>query len=336
MGRMTSLFARKVVAAADDRVDRAALLRSVGLTREGPPDPAYMLKAADYYDFFERVALADGHGLTLPLRAGASMRCNDYGALGLAMKSALTLGGTFERAARYVIVLTNVAQYEVERTSGGAFMHLHREGERRLGMRLSNEATLASFVAIAREVSAAPFQLKAVYLRHAAPSSTGEHEAYFGCPVHFDADHDALEMSTETLRAPNKLGDAGLVRFFDTHLDAEVAAIDDGAPLARQVHDFVTTSLSEGIPTLSAVARHLGMSVRTLQRRLADEGHSYQTLVDEARRRLARRLLKDTDSSLAEVAFMTGFSEQSAFTRAFKRWAGQTPRSFRLSAQGQV
>ncbi|MEM8559160.1 MAG: AraC family transcriptional regulator [Bacteroidota bacterium] len=334
MGRMTSLFARKVVGAASDRVDRDALLRSVGLTQDAPPDPSYMLKAADYYAFFERVALADGNGLTLPLRAGASMRCDDYGALGLAMKSALTLRGTYERAARYVVVLTNVAQYEVETTGGTGFMHLHREGERRLGMRLSNEATLASFVAIAREVSAEPFRLDAVYLRHPAPSSTAEHEAYFGCPVLFDADRDALQLSVAVLQAPNKLGDAGLVRFFDTHLDAEVEAIDDDAPLARQVHDFVTTSLSEGIPALSAVAGHLGMSGRTLQRRLADEGHSYQTLVDEARRRLARRLLKETDSSLAEVAFMTGFSEQSAFTRAFKRWAGQTPRSFRLEAQG--
>jgi len=75
------------------------------------------------------------------------------------------------------------------------------------------------------------------------------------------------------------------------------------------------------------------MSGRTLQRRLSEQGYSYQTLVDESRRELARRLLRQTDFSLIEVTFMTGFSEQSAFTRAFKRWAGQTPRSFRVDAQ---
>ena len=74
------------------------------------------------------------------------------------------------------------------------------------------------------------------------------------------------------------------------------------------------------------------MSGRTLQRRLADRGATYQSLVDEARRQLAEKLLRDTGYSLAEVAYLTGFSEQSAFTRAFKRWAGQTPRSYRLSA----
>ncbi|MEM6784016.1 MAG: helix-turn-helix transcriptional regulator [Bacteroidota bacterium] len=134
------------------------------------------------------------------------------------------------------------------------------------------------------------------------------------------------------LQTPNKLGDRGLVQFFDTHLDAEIETVGDDVPLARHVRDFVTTSLSEGVPTFDEVAKHLGMSSRTLQRRLTADGHSFQALVDDAHRTLARRLLRETDSSLAEVAFRTGFSEQSAFTRAFKRWARQTPRSFRLDA----
>jgi AraC-like DNA-binding protein len=70
-----------------------------------------------------------------------------------------------------------------------------------------------------------------------------------------------------------------------------------------------------------------------LQRRLSELGYSYQTLVDESRRQLAERLLRQTDFSLVEIAFMTGFSEQSAFARAFKRWAGQTPRNFRIQSQ---
>lgn len=88
--------------------------------------------------------------------------------------------------------------------------------------------------------------------------------------------------------------------------------------------------LSEGVPTLSLIASELGISARTLQRRLSDQGHSFQGVVDMARQDLAQRLLRETDYSLAEVAFLTGFAEQSGFTRAFKRWAGQTPRSYRL------
>ena len=77
------------------------------------------------------------------------------------------------------------------------------------------------------------------------------------------------------------------------------------------------------------------MSGRTLQRKLAEQGHSYQSLVDAARRELAERLLTDSKHSLAEIAYLTGFSEQSSFNRAFKRWAGQTPRSFRITVQSE-
>ena len=71
------------------------------------------------------------------------------------------------------------------------------------------------------------------------------------------------------------------------------------------------------------------MSGRTLQRRLADQGHAYQDLVDNARYELAQRLLKKTDYALAEIAFLTGFAEQSTFSRAFKRWSRKTPAAFR-------
>ena len=74
------------------------------------------------------------------------------------------------------------------------------------------------------------------------------------------------------------------------------------------------------------------MGARTLQRRLTERGLSFQSVVDMARHDLARRLLSETQYSLAEIAFLTGFAEQSGFTRAFKRWAGQTPRSYRLTA----
>ena len=332
MGKVTSLFPRKVVEEVADGVDKDALLGTLGLKRGEPVDPSYMISAAEYYAFLERVAQADPLGVTIPLRAGAAMRCDDYGAFGLAWKSALTLRGSYDRAERYARVLSSVSTYEVEPTEGGAYMHLHRSGERRLGMRLSNEATIASIASISRQVASAPFRPLAAYFKHNAPATLEHHEAYFGCPVYFGMDRDALLVSTETLQMPNKLGDLGLSRFFEVHLKAEVNAFGDALPLDRQIRDHVATCLSEGIPAVSDVARHLGMSARTMQRRLAEQSLAYQTLVDEARRQLAKRLLQRTKFSLIEVAFMTGFSGQSAFTRAFKRWAGQTPRSYRLQA----
>jgi AraC-like DNA-binding protein len=337
MGRITSLFARKVAGQVDPETGSHELLRSVGLERQGDPDPSFMIRDEDYYRFLERAATLDRDPVTLPLRVGASMRADDYGPFGFAWKSAPTLRGSFERAERYALVLTSVAIYEVEECFGGAYMHLHRAGDRRLGMRLSNEATLASIMAISGEVSSQPFRPEAVYLKHEAPGDTSAHEAYFECPVHFGSDRDALQVSTRTLGIPNRVGDASIARYFDTLLEAEVRTLDHSVPLDRRIRDRVSTALSEGVPALSDVARDLGMSGRTLQRRLAAEDTSFQALVDEARRRLALRLLgRRSDVTLAEATFMTGFSDQSAFTRAFKRWTGRTPGAYRTAAGGRT
>ena len=330
MGRITSLFARKVAAQMASRSDVDALLATVALEPDGAVDPSFMIRAEDYYLFLEQAAAADPDPTTLPLRVGASMRSADYGPFGFAWKSAPTLQGSFERAERYALVLTSVAGYQVEECYGGAFMHLHRDGERRLGMRLSNEATLASIAAISREVSSRPFRPEAVYLKHPEPGDSADHEAYFECPVHFGSDKDALRVSRSTLLTPNKVGDASIANFFDTLLEAEVERVEDTVPIERLVLDRISTELSAGVPRLSAVARGLGMSGRTLQRRLAEEGSSFQSLVDRARRRLALRLLRQEAAvTLMEVAFMTGFADQSSFTRAFRRWTGRTPGAFR-------
>lgn len=333
MGQITSLFVHKVIAQADDSLDKRAFLRSVGVDPDAPIDPQFMVAAADYYEFFANVTRADPNGLDLPLRVGATMRCEDYGVFGLAWKSATNLRGSCERAARYARVLTSVTTYELEDAKEGVYMHLHRDGDRSaMGLRLSNEASLASIAAISQEVSTSTFRPLAICFRHDLPGSVESHEKHFGCPVRFGTDMDALLISHDTMRAPNRVGDPGIVRFFDTQLDEALSKFDDDASLERRVRMQISQSLSQGVPTVSSIASYFGMSGRTLQRRLADRGYSFQTLVDESRRELAERLLKETEYPLAEVAFLTGFSEQSAFNRAFKRWAGQTPRSFRIKA----
>ncbi|MEM8486660.1 MAG: AraC family transcriptional regulator ligand-binding domain-containing protein [Bacteroidota bacterium] len=333
MGQITALFASKVLGIVDEHVDKDAMLRSIGIEPGEPVDPALMVSADEYYAFLERLAASDGNPTTLSLRGGGAMRCSDYGAFGLAFKSATTLLGSYERAARYARVLTSVSTYTHEQAENGMYVHLNRAGERRLGMRISNEATIAAITAISREVSTAPFTPLAVYFKHPEPVHVRDHEIYFECPVYFDTDRDALLVASTSLHTRNKVGDESIARFFDSHLEATLATFEDETALDKQVCNQVSRALSEGVPAISDVAGQLGMSGRTLQRRLSETGHTFQALVDTARRQLAERLLQQTDYSLAEIAFMTGYAEQSAFTRAFMRWAGQTPRSYRLNPQ---
>lgn len=337
MGLISSLFVHKVVNVAtanepENAARRRSLFESVNVDPDAPVDPKRMIPDAGYYDLCETVVREDEHGCSFPLRVGASMRCDDYGAFGLAWKTAVNLHGSYTRAERYGKVLTSVSTYELRTEGGKPFMMLHREGERRLGLRLSNEQTIAAITQISREVCEQHFHPEAVYFRHAQPRDISAHEDYFGCAVFFAADRDALLLSEEVLQVPNRLGDVSVSSFFDAHLDEELSRMVGDSDLAQRVRARISQALSQGVPSIADVSSTLGMSGRTLQRRLADRGYAYQELVDAARRDLAQRLLRRSDYSLAEIAFLTGFSEQSAFTRAFKRWAGQTPRSFRLSA----
>lgn len=332
---MTSLFARKMVAAAGDGVDADALLALVGLDPAAPWDPAQMVPAERYYDMLERIA-RQIDGTDLPLRTGASMRLDDYGALGLAFKAATTLGAAHARVERYARLWTSVVEYECRPARGGTLFILHRAGDRRLGMRLSNEATLASALALAREVCPEPLSPLEVHLRHPAPRSTAAHEDWFGCPVRFDADLDAILYDDAAMARPNILGDAGLSGYLAGHLEADLTALTRDPALVAEARAAIAQALSEGVPKVADIARGLGLSARSLHRRLADHGLNFQTLTEDTRRELAQGLLKDRRHSLAEIAFLTGFSEQSAFTRAFKRWVGTTPASYRRDMAPQA
>lgn len=332
MGVITSLFARKMIAAASG-VDHDALLASVGLDPDSENDPKKMLADTVYYDLLERIAaLIDVTDLSL--RTGASMRLDEYGALGLAWKAAPTLLGSYSRVERFSRVWTSVVEYELRSVNRGTYFILHRTGERRLGLRLSNEATLASAVSISRQVSPVPFAPIEVHLKHPPPRTLEFHQRYFGCPVYFGSDRDALLLSPESLATPNKLGDAGITQFLDRHLENELQEVVSEASIDQLAKDVIARSLSEGIPKMGDVARSLGLSARSLHRRLAVDGLSFRTLTEATRKELAEGLLRDERYSLSEIAFLTGFSEQSAFNRAFKRWIGRSPAAHRKLLSG--
>lgn len=330
MSEITSLYVHKVLAQVGAKVATADLLLRLGMTPDDAIDPKQMVSSRAYYEFFEELSRRDPHGLSLPLRIGAAMRCDEYGAFGLAWKSAPNLRGSYVRSERYGRVLGSAEAYTLQQTDDGWLFDLEKDGDGRLGVQLSNEASLSAVDVISKEVSTASFVPLAVYFKHPPRGDPSAYEEHFGCPVHFQSGRDALLVNENDMDAPNRLGDETIAKFFDQHLEQEIASIDDDLSLEHAVRRAVSNVLSEGVPTLSFIASELNVGSRTLQRRLSDNGSSFQSVVDLARKDLAKRLLRETQYSLAEIAFLTGFAEQSGFTRAFKRWAGQTPRSYRL------
>ena len=334
MGYISAMFAVKVahIATTDipsPQAERRALCRTAGIDADRSVDPKQMIRDTTFFRFLEHIAREYEDGRSVAIRVGASMRCDDYGAFGLAFKSAIDLWGSFQRVERYGKVVTSIANYDVDPGIGSSFMALRPDDETRLGLRMTNELALAAATALSREVSKQPFSPVAVLLSHEEPDDLSAQEAHFRCPVHYGADRDGLEISDELLRAGNRLGDARISEFFDAHLEQELVDYSGDERLDERVRNQVAQSLSEGVPKISEISARMGMSSRTLQRRLSAQEHVYQDLVDAARRELAEKLLRQTEFSLAEIAFLTGYAEQSTFSRAFKRWYGQTPASYR-------
>jgi AraC-like DNA-binding protein len=108
-----------------------------------------------------------------------------------------------------------------------------------------------------------------------------------------------------------------------------LAQVDVDAPISARVQDAIARELPSGPPTMVQIAKRLGVSERTLRRALEEESTSFRVMVEGVRRGRAEQLLAQRRTSIGEIAFLLGFSDASAFSRAFRRWSGKTPKEFR-------
>jgi AraC-like DNA-binding protein len=163
------------------------------------------------------------------------------------------------------------------------------------------------------------------------PDDHRDLERLLACPVRAPSTWNGVAFPRDTMRVPLRRRDPALRRVLEGHAADVVSrapAIDDQS-IAKRVHAVITSRLGRGVPDIRVAARQLAMSRRSLQRRLADEGVSYVQIVEQARRMTAERLLADASLAVSEIGYLLGFSEPSAFHRAFKRWYHMTPQEYR-------
>jgi AraC-like DNA-binding protein len=160
---------------------------------------------------------------------------------------------------------------------------------------------------------------------------TGEVEAILGCPVENPAPWSGIVFSRDAWNAEFRRRDPILKELLEVQAGNVSSDLPGTSPpsLKIEVRHIVHSKLAGGDISIDGIARELGLSSRTLQRRLADCGSSFEALLDEARRDAAGRYLSDASLSIAEIAYLLGYSEASALHRAFKRWNGVTPQEFR-------
>jgi len=165
-----------------------------------------------------------------------------------------------------------------------------------------------------------------------APPSTAVHEASFGCAVGFGRGRNEFVLARETWDRPSQAPSSELLRTLEEHADRLIAGLRRENVVSVQVSRLVTEELQGGEPSLAKIARRMAMSPRTLQRRLELEDTTFADVLDRTRRHFAQAYMKDRGLALTEIAYLLGFSEQSAFTRAFQRWYGTSPSQYRSRA----
>ena len=174
-------------------------------------------------------------------------------------------------------------------------------------------------------------KLREVRFNYKTPGDISEYDRIFRCPIKFEADKNALLFDTKFLDYPIQQPNKELLNLFEKQAQKTLKALTKQESFSEKVSSLYIKLLQEKPPSIEEVARSLKISVRKLQMHLENEGTSYKDLLNNIRRELAFGYLSDKQISIAEISYLLGFSEPSAFHRAFKRWTGNTPGQYRVT-----
>lgn len=297
-----------------------------------PIDEIEKLQAVPADHFFELHEFLDEKlGPGFSIRVGQQMKIEDYGVLGLSWRTCTRAGEIFERSERYFKMLSNTYVFKVETEGDESTVFLHREPHRR-GLELSNEATISATVVVLKAITETEISPTRVTFKHAPPADLSSYQQAFQCPVLFREPFYSMTYKTADLNQKTAKADESINAFLLDRVEEETKGLEINATkIARDIESLIKDALPSGIPAISQIADHMGMSNRTLTRRLSEKGVSFRDLIQKTQEEVSKNLLKDSERSIAEIAFQIGFSEQSAFNRAFKRWTEQSPVEFRKS-----
>jgi len=193
---------------------------------------------------------------------------------------------------------------------------------------IATDVAFASLLSIGRHGTGQNLTPVRVELTRTKPEGNA-HEAFFGCPVHFRAARNALILKPGDLERPFPGYNPELLEILTPALSDALGELDASESTGDQVKAVLKGKLASGRPDLSDVARDLGLSERTLQRRITEEGTSFRALLNDARREWGCQLLRDGASDIDEIAYLLGYQDARSFCRAFREWEGMPPGRWR-------
>lgn len=324
----SSSWASGIVAALElGGVDCRSLFAQLGLDYAALSDPDARF-AQDGMTRLWHLAVEASGNPAIGLNMAKILRPSSFNVVGYAVMSSRNLQEGFARLVRYQRIIGEGADLSFHPTPEGYEMLLAIHGDRLPSARQSAEASLAHSLAFCRWLTGKPLRPQLVSLMGPAPEDLTPYNEVFQCPLKFNAEHYALLFERADLDAPLPSANEALAQLHDRFAGDYLARFT-GTRVTHQVRQVLCRLLPQGEPKRETVAQALLLSERTLQRRLQDEGTSYQHLLDDTRRELAGQYLGQANLTLLEISYLLGFSDPSNFFRAFRRWFDTTPGEYR-------
>jgi AraC-like DNA-binding protein len=273
----------------------------------------------------ERAAEVTGDPL-LGLRAGSHLDDASLDVLEFAARSTATLGDSIAIGGRYIQIINEAAELWLDRTGTSPTWCY---GSSIPQPPIANDLVIASALTFARRNCVVYLPPEEIWLAHERPGHADGYAKFFGAPVRFGAPYNAMVLSEIALQTPMRERNATMASVFERRANEVVRSLVSTGSLTRRVRETLAAQFASGQVQMGDTARRLGMSIATLRRRLRSEEASFDTILDDMRKETAVRLLRQTEPSVSELAFLLGFSGVTAFGRAFKRWTGVLPSEFR-------
>jgi len=308
----------------------APLLKRVGLTPELIAEPEERLSVRSQIALLDEAAIAlkdDCIGFTL----ARDFDLREIGLLYYVMACSQTLGDALKRIARYSKI-TNEALVFGYREGNRLIISLSYSGVPRHSDRHQIEFCMFAALRICRVLTGLNLVPQHFSIAHHRSGGTSEMVRFVGTKVEFGADTDEFAFNIDARTLPLIHADTRLNDLLLKYCEAALAdRKGDKSQLRTRVENAISSVLPHGRVLVNDVARSLGMSERTLARKLSDEGLNFTEILQQLRRDLAVRYLDDRKLHVSKIAWLLGFHEVSAFTHAFKRWTGKTPKQMRTA-----
>jgi AraC-like DNA-binding protein len=239
------------------------------------------------------------------------------------------LGIALRRFERYFAIISTGVEHRMERDGGTVRITRHYAPDCQTRLLAPAEFAFAATVARMRILLGFRWSPRGIAFASPPPASDAEHRRFFGCPVHFEQPTSTIVIDAADLTLPMQKRDSGLGLVLERHAEHLVSGLDTDRDFVSHVRRVIVSGLPDADISIGRAAKQLGVSVRTLQRRLRESSLSFDGLCDQMRSELARRYLDDPALSIQETAHLLGFGEIRGFYRAFKRWQGTTPAEYR-------